>query len=115
MRKAKSDVLFWADTVRLIDEAWQKKKGRKYPWTGKDFKLLRSLMGWLVAPECLALFSIYLKRSPYWGPRTGWLVSGLFQERGVLIDDPEFKHLTKEFEKKLGMAEVKQVAMELGL
>ena len=111
----KKAIELWPELIEHINKSWQKKKGRKYPWTGQDFKLLQILTRSFTVPELAALYSVYLMNSPFWGLKTGWLVSGFFQERGVLIDDPSFKTLVRKYEIELGMKEPKQVAMELGL
>jgi len=105
----------WAETLEHISTTWQKKKGRKYPFTGQDLKLLKQLRGWLTAPEVMAMFAVYVASSPFWGRSTGYLITGMWQERSVLLDDPSFKKLVVKFESELGLKEVKQVAMELGL
>lgn len=111
----KEPTAFWAETLEHITSTWQKKKGRKYPFTGQDLKLIKQLRGWLTAPELMALWSTYLASSPFWGLKTGWLLSGFWQERSILLDDPQFKKLVAKYEADLGMREPKQVALELGL
>ena len=114
MKKEKSE--FWAETLEHITATWQKKKGRKYPpFTGKELNMLKQIMGWLTAAETMALWSTYLVNSPFWGPKTGFSIVGLFSEKLTLIDDPNFKTLVRKFETELGLKEVKQVALELGL
>jgi len=113
MKKQKSE--FWAETLEHISQTWQKKKGRKYPFTGQDLKLIKQLRNWLTAPEVMAMFSVYLSSSPYWGRSTGFLISGMWQERSILLEDPNFKKLVTKYEAELGMKEPKQVTLELGL
>lgn len=104
---------YWTETLEHISQTWQKKKGRKYPFTGQDLKHLKQLRGWFTAPEVLALWSCYLQGSPFWGIKTGYLISGLWAERSVLLDDPNFKRLTAKFEAEFGLKEAKEVGMEL--
>ena len=111
--KKKEPVEWWPELIAHIDISWQRKKGRKYPWAGQDFKLLKLLARSFTVPEVQAMYSVYLKNSPFWGPKTGWLVSGLFQERGILTDDPDFKRLTAKYESDLGLKEAKAVGLEL--
>ncbi len=115
MTSRSKPVQWWPELIAHIDTSWHRKKGRKYPWTGQDFKLLQLLTRSFTVPELQALFTVYLKNSPFWGPKTGWLVSGFFQERGILTDDPEFKKLVAKFEAELGMKEPKAITAELGL
>lgn len=96
-----------------ISKTWERKKGRKYPFTGQDLKQLKLLRGFFTAPEVMALWQCYLQASPFWGPKTGFLVSGLWAERSVLLDDPSFKRLTVKFEAEFGLREAKEVGLEL--
>lgn len=105
----------WAETLEHISSTWQKKKGRKYPFTGQDLKQIKLLRGWFTAPEVWALWTCYLLHSPFWGVKTGYLISGLWAERSVLLDDPDFKRLTAKYEAALGMKDPKELALELGL
>lgn len=111
MKKQKCD--YWAETVGHISNTWQRKKGRKYPFSGQDMKLIKQLRAWLTAPEVMAMFSVYCSSSPFWGQKSGYLISGMWSERSVLLDDPSFKKLVAKFEKELGMREAKEVGMEL--
>ncbi len=104
---------FWAETLEHISQTWQKKKGRKYPFTGQDLKLVKQLRNWLTAPETMAMFSVYCSSSPYWGPSTGYLISGMWQERSILLEDSSFKKLVAKLEAELGMKEAKAVGLEL--
>lgn len=52
-------------------------------------------------------------RSPFWGLKTGFLVSGLWAERSILLDDPNFKRLTAKYESELGLKEAKATGLEL--
>lgn len=106
---------FWPETLEHINQSWLKKKNRKYPFTGQELKLVKQLRRWYTAPEVWALWTCYLLRSPFWGPKTGYLISGFWQERSVLLEDPEFKKLTAKYEADLGMKDVKEMALELGL
>ncbi len=111
----KKPVEFWPETLEHISSTWLKKKGRKYFFTGQDLKLIKQLRGWLTAPELMALWSIYISSSPFWGAKSGWLLTGFWAERSILLDDPNFKTLVRKYEAELGMKEPKEVALELGL
>lgn len=63
----------------------------------------------------MALWDVYLSNSPFWGAKTGFLVSGLWAERSVLLDDQNFKRLTAKHEAALGLKSPKQVTLELGI
>lgn len=104
---------WWAETIGHISNTWQRKKGRKYPFTGQDMKLIKQLRGYFTAPEVMALWSTYLTSSPFWGAKCGFLVSGLWSERSILLDDPNFKKLVAKFEAELGLKEAKAVGLEL--
>lgn len=91
----------WKELIEFIDRQWLAKKKRKYPFGGQDVKLLKMLCRYFTVPEIMALFSVYLTDSPFWGTRSGYLVAGMFQERAVLIDNPKFKKLAEEYQKKL--------------
>lgn len=101
MPKRKGEVPLWREMLKAISQEWEKKKSRPYRFGGQDLKLLRALVGWLSVPEVLALWTIYLRGGSFWGPKTGYLVSGMFQDRSVLLDHPEFKSLTERWEKDL--------------
>lgn len=110
-KKAKAE--WWTETLDHISSTWQKKKGRKYPFTGRDLKHIKQMRTWLTAPETMAIWSVYLSSSPFWGHKTGHLISGLWAERSILLDDPNFKRLTAKFEAELGLKEAKEVGLEL--
>ena len=40
----KKGVEFWPETLEHITQTWQKKKGRKYPFLGQDFKTLKTML-----------------------------------------------------------------------
>lgn len=82
---------------------------------GKDLKHLKLLCGIFTAAEVMALYDVYLKRSPYWGKLTGWNITGLMTERTILIDDAEFKTRVRDHEEQLLLKSPRQVAMEFGL
>ncbi len=109
----KQKVESWAETLEHISSTWQKKKGRKYPFTGQELKQIKQLRGWLTAPEVMAIWSVYLSNSPFWGQKTGFLISGLWAERSILLDDPSFKKYVAKFEAELGLKEAKEVGLEL--
>ncbi len=98
-----------------ISKTWERKKGRKYPFTGQDLKQLKLLRGFFTAPEVMALWTCYLAASPFWGQKTGYLISGLWAERSVLLDDPNFKRLTAKFEADFGMKKAQELASEIDL
>ena len=106
-------VEWWPETIEHISSTWQKKKGRKYPFTGRDLKQLKDIRGWLTAAETMALWTTYLSSSPFWGQKTGYLISGLWAERSVLLDDPNFKRYVTRYEAELGLREAKEVGLEL--
>lgn len=81
----------------------------------KDFGLLKTMSVYMTVPELMALWEIYLARSPFWGPNTGFLIHGFFQERSVLLDDSKFKPRTLYFEKLLGMKVPQEVFKEFDL
>lgn len=107
--------LFWKDIISQMDAQWQKKKHRKYPFLGQDFKTLKTLLRLFSPQEVLGMWEIYLQGTTFWGPKTGYLISGMLQDRSHLIDHPDLKKLTAKYEAQLGMREVKEVAHELGL
>ena len=115
MRGKQKPVEGWQTLVDHISQTWEKKKGRKYPFTGKDFKLLKTLCRWGTVYEVMALWTVYLAYSDFWGPKTGWLVDGLFAERGRLIDHPDVKRLSARYETEDGLTSAKQITLELGL
>src|ERR1041384_3628726 len=100
---------FWAETINHIDSLWHRKKGRKYPFTGQDMKLIKQLRGWLTAPEVMAMFTVYCSSSPFWGTKSGYLISGMWQERSILLDDSNFKKLVAKYELELGLKDAKEV------
>jgi len=112
-RPKKPATEWWKETLAHIDETWKKKKGRSYPFTGQDLKLLKLLRNCFTAQEVLALWDCYLRASPFWGQKTGFLIAGLFAERSVLLDDLNFKKLTAKYEAEFGMREAKEVGTEL--
>jgi len=115
MRKASGKTEYWTETLEHVNATWQRKKGRKYPFTGQDLKMLKQLRGWFSAPEVMAMFSVYCSSSPFWGIKSGWLISGMWQERSVLLDFPNFKPLVKKYEAELNLKTPEQVALEFGL
>lgn len=112
MKSHSKPVEQWAETLEHISITWQKKKGRKYPFTGQDLKLLKQLRGWFTAAEVMAMYAVYLSSSPFWGQKTGYLITGLWQERSILLDDPNFKRFVVKFEAELGMKGFKELALE---
>lgn len=115
MKKAKGATPFWKELVDWIDQEYKKKKGRSYPFDGKSLALLKKLAGWLTVPECMALYTCYIARSPWHGPRSGYLIAGFWEERSVLLEDAAFKNLTAMHEKRLGLADPAKVCGSLGL
>lgn len=111
-RKSKTAEL-WPELLEHISETWQKKKGRKYPFMGQDLKLLKNMTSWLTSIEIMALWDCYLRSSEFWGPKTGFLVSGMFSERSILLDNSSFKSLVSFHEKRLGLREQKELWKEL--
>lgn len=106
---------YWAELLEHINATWQRKKGRKYPFTGQDLKFLKQLRSWFTAPEVMAMFSVYCSSSPFWGVKSGYLISGMWQERSVLLDYPEFKKYVVKHEAELKLKTPKEVALEFGL
>lgn len=113
MTSRSKPVEWWPETLEHISSTWQRKKGRKYPFTGQDLKLVKQLRNYFTAPEVWALWTCYMNRSPFWGLKTGYLVSGLWAERSILLEDLNFKTLVAKYEKELGLREAKEVGMEL--
>ncbi len=105
----------WKLFIAIIDEQWQKKKHRKYPFLGQDFKTLKTMMRLFSSLEVLAMWEIYLRGTTFWGPKTGYLINGMLQDRSHLIDHPDLKKLIVKYELELGLREPKEVALELGL
>lgn len=112
VRKKEADPL-WKELLEHISQTWEKKKGKKYFFTGQDLKLLKSLVSWLGSIEVMALWLCYLRGSAFWGPKTGFLVAGMYQERSILLDHPEKKKIMAELEKKFGFREQKELWQEL--
>lgn len=107
--KRKAPVELWSELLEHITTTWETKKGRKYHFTGQDLKLLKSLASWLGSIETMALWECYLRGSAFWGPKTGYLVSGMFMERSVLLDHPDKKKYMAECEKKYGFHDQKEL------
>lgn len=115
MSKTKSKTDFWPELIRHIDESWKKKKGRAYMFSGKDMGLLKIMARYFTVPELMALWSTYLYHSTFWGPKTGYLIPGFYEERSVLLDDPNFKRLVPIYEKELQLREPKELTLDLGI
>ncbi len=105
----------WTELLEHISSTWRKKKGRNYPFIGQDLKLIKLLRNYYTAAELFALWECYLARSPFWGPKCGYLVSGFWSERSVLLDDPNFKTLTRRYEAALGLKKPEEIASKLQL
>jgi len=98
-----------------INKVWLRIKKRKYPFMSKDFGMLKILLRSFTLAETMAMFDAYAYRSPFWSRATGMLISGFFNERSILLDDPNFKQLVKKYEAELNLKTPEQVCLELGL
>ena len=105
----------WVWLLSQISDLWKAKKQRPLMLSGQDAKLLKVMMGWFTPPELASLYRVYTESSPYWGPRCGYLVSGMFQERSVLLENPKFGVYAKEYQSKTETGTDSQVLMALGL
>ena len=101
MAQYKEAPAFWKEMMEEIGALWMKKKGQKYYFSGQDLKLLKGLVSSYGVPRVMSMFSLYLRGGTYFGPRTGFLISGMVQDRGVLIDHAEFNSLSKKYEGQL--------------
>lgn len=112
-RRSKNE--FWKETIEWIDQSWRAKKGRKYPFMPADFRTVQHLLKFYTPAEVCALWECYLKASPFYGSKTGYLISGFWQERSILLESKDFKTLSKKHEEKLGLVSVKDVVVDVGL
>jgi hypothetical protein len=101
--KEKKPIEFWKETVEWIHQSWMRKKGRKYPFMARDFKQLQLLRRYFTATEVMALWDSYLEASPFFGPKTGYLISGFWEERSILLESANFKNRLAMHEKRLGL------------
>jgi hypothetical protein len=111
MPKEKKPIELWAETVEWIHQTWMRKKGRKYPFMARDFNQLKLLRRYFTAPEVMALWDSYLEASPFFGSKTGYLISGFWEERSILLESAPFKNRLAMHEKRLGLAEPKGVPL----
>jgi hypothetical protein len=101
LKRPKAEVAFWNDLVRHIDTAWMKKKGAPYPWSPHEFKKLHDLVRVYQSWGMMAMWDLYISLETYWGKLTRFMLDGLKKDVGVLVDDPRWKTLAKQYEEKL--------------
>ena len=100
-RQQKPPMAFWTDLVRHIEVAWMKKKGAPYPWSSHEMKKLSDLARIYQPSGVMAMWDLYMSLETYWGKLTRYMIDGLKKDVGVLVDDPRWKPLAKQYEERL--------------
>lgn len=113
-RKSKA-IEGWPQLLDFVNEQYRLRKGRAYPWQAKDAAMLRKMCRWYSVPEMMALYKTYIKRSSFFGPKSGYLVSGMLAEHSALLDWPDFKELKKAYESVFNERTDAQIVLEFGL
>jgi hypothetical protein len=49
----------------------------------------------------MAMWDLYMSLETYWGKLTRYMLDGLKKDVGVIVDDPRWKRLAKEYEERL--------------
>lgn len=98
---AKEPAPYWHELIAHIDASWTLRKGVPYGWDGREFARLRDLVRVYRAWGVMALWDLYMSTGGFWAKRTGYMISGLIEEKGLLLDDPKWKQLAKNYESKL--------------
>jgi uncharacterized protein YdaU (DUF1376 family) len=96
---------FWQPMVEHLDKTWTlKKRGSKYPWTGKDFSHLKRLAGIYREWGVMALWDAYLRSGDDWAIQHGYNVVTFAGQIPKLVDDFTWKQSAKSYEEKLAPA-----------
>lgn len=100
-RQQKPPMAFWTDLVKHVEVAWVKKKGAPYPWNPHELKKLNDLARVYQPSGVMALWDLYMGLETYWGKLTRYMIDGLKKDIGVIVDDPRWKPLAKQYEDRL--------------
>jgi uncharacterized protein YdaU (DUF1376 family) len=100
-RQQKPQLVFWTDLVKHIEVAWMKKKGAPYPWNAHEYKKLNELARIYQASGMMAMWDLYMGLETYWGKMTRYMIDGLKKDIGVIVDDPRWKPLAKQYDERL--------------
>ena len=91
----------WHDIFRHINRRWAVVHGQNYPWNNADRKVLANTARKYGAPAILAMFDLYFQSGSAWDIRTKGSIYGMVRDGGRLRDDPRFKALYREHERRL--------------
>jgi uncharacterized protein YdaU (DUF1376 family) len=120
-RRAEDRINYWQDLVKHIDKAWMARKGAAYPWSDLEFKKLRDLAKTYQAGGVMAMWDLYMSMGTYFGKLTGFMIDGLKRDVGVIVDDPRWKPLSRQYEDKLpaiyekgeGLVSIKEITQKI--
>lgn len=101
MNKKKQPSPYFQTLVDHINDTWKAKKGFGYPFQGKEFRGLKSAARNFKEWGLMAMWDAFLKSDSEWIKTTGYSISAFLGSLVWLVDDKEWKHKAKEYEKKM--------------
>lgn len=100
-RRTARTIEYWQPLVDHINSSWITKKKAPYPWSPFEYAQLSQLTRIYQAWGVMALWDLYLVTETYWAKQTRYMIEGLKRDVGVLVDQPRWKDLCKQYEEKL--------------
>lgn len=97
MKKEKSAT--FKKLIDHIDETWFKLKGFHYPFTGKDFSILKKFSGSFQDWGMAALWNSFLRSENEWVKKSGYSLDAFFRCLPWLVDT-DWKAEARAFESK---------------
>lgn len=101
MIKKKKTSPYFSKLIEHIDQSWMKKKGMHYPFSGRDFKDLKSFCRSFQEWGVMALWNVFMASSSDWVRKSGYSISAFVKCLPWLVDDSAWKNEAKRFEKEM--------------
>lgn len=107
-RAPKSAAPFWKPMIEHLDVTWSlKKRGTKYPWSGKDMAHLKRISRLYNEWGVMALWDVYLATDDDWARKNGFNVVEFVRQIPRLVDGIAWKNRAADHEKRLIESQVK--------
>lgn len=99
---------YWQPLIAHINETWKAKKGNaafnepeyNYPFTGRDFKILKHWASLYLETGLMALWDSFLERSDDFTIRTGYSIQEFQRQLPRLVDDYAWKKRREFYDAK---------------
>lgn len=87
--------------VAHIDEWWMKKKGMHYPWSGRDFKDLKSFCRSFQEWGVMALWDVFAASPSDFVKKSGYSIGAFVKCLPWLVDDKGWKGAAAAYAEKM--------------